>query len=1258
VHASAHHFFKISKLLGVSFVHFLTSTDGSAIITTKVDHEESERERGNEYNSRLAPGTKIKTTADNMKKQNEVVMKKTTTATKKKKKKHILVGGPLLGTPHHAAASSAIVDKHQKHQRPQQQNGNNNSSSSKSFAPLITPEVFLGKDHPGGGGAGGGERFILLPQARFITVLAYKTGERLGALVLSSNSGEDANSDVGIESVVLAMHGRTRSSSSSLLDALKQGSSSSYKNNHHSDHDRQQLQVVLVACSNGTIHEYALSDLLLQYRSSLSLSFVDSFYGHVGPHQVVPGPCFLPRRIFQLIPSPAIEEHDENVTVTYSKIQHLSIPNKQPQQQKQQQQQQQQPNGLVAYALVETTTITKKQDDHSEIAESVSSSSTTTTLQLVRLCLPSPNADGNNSSSSSSSSSSKGSSTSKKNNDKQVVTMDVAAQIMNDSVNVKHNDKNNGNNNIPLALLSTAVHHQHGGGLVSKQKNKLSNSSVLVVIAQPHSLTVYLESSVNNDLKYSTCAVFDAWPSRSNPLCTLVLSPDGRDVSLGMLEGEIFVLDHFLPRYADYLVTLQAYEAKTASLAAKNKMTEPAPQHPGKDIIWRKLHWHSHGVATLSYETLFENDADDAYSNDAINNSNNNEPRMLYSGGIESCLVTWQLGSSGASSRPSEILPRVAMGGILHIATSCMSSGEGRILVYCSDNTLTLYEAHNSAILWRVQGLATTTNTAGGTRTDGQHVEGKGQLKMSPDFYGNNSNSKTSRHVVVSGLPQAPGCIQWFDPLRQRVVKSLEVVSYNRVSRTEMDDVPVPVSSVIRTAWSDSGKDLMTIHVTPTTNQCMGALQKLHGGKLKFGLVTVLRFWSAAATSRTTTSEINPYEASAAMTYPHGRQNQVSAIALSHNGSFACTLSNDDGAFRLWRKTQTKDDNGAGGESSSPSASSSSYAWTCQYKVGIPAGYSNFKTGNHAVAFSSDDSILAIAFGNMITLWNHAEANLICSLRHLDDNNQASVVESLQFLPGSGKFVDSLLSRSSRGVTLQSPYGAQGPTNHGWCWEIPSSEKNMTVAAAEYLSSDNEETVAVALHERTKDCSHIIWINVETGQAKADETHCQIQGKVISITAELPSKTSRRKSNWIHESSSSPSSTLLAPVKSSVRMHALTDHGEVVALNTHDDMDVYAAARAATATATAAAPIIDLLAVNRNVHNHQHHKKRTRADIIVHPLEAAAASAASGPRKKLALDKFGSTVDSGSGGATQDLPLLYGAFTRAFVGRNLQKRNV
>lgn len=64
-------------------------------------------------------------------------------------------------------------------------------------------------------------------------------------------------------------------------------------------------------------------------------------------------------------------------------------------------------------------------------------------------------------------------------------------------------------------------------------------------------------------------------------------------------------------------------------------------------------------------------------SGSASNNSN--EPQMLYSGGIESCLVTWQL--AGGSSRPSDIIPHVAMGGILHIVTSCMSSG-GRVLVY------------------------------------------------------------------------------------------------------------------------------------------------------------------------------------------------------------------------------------------------------------------------------------------------------------------------------------------------------------------------------------------------------------------------------------------------------------------------------------------------------------------------------------------------------------------------------------------------
>ena len=111
------------------------------------------------------------------------------------------------------------------------------------------------------------------------------------------------------------------------------------------------------------------------------------------------------------------------------------------------------------------------------------------------------------------------------------------------------------------------------------------------------------------------------------------------------------------------------------------------PKHAVKGLISRKLHWHAHPVASMVFG----------------GSAQGGDP-MLYSGGDESVIATWQL--SRGMSKPAEVLPRVALGGIVHMSCVHHSGDPDSILLYCSDNSLHLFETHNQFLRWKVQGLA------------------------------------------------------------------------------------------------------------------------------------------------------------------------------------------------------------------------------------------------------------------------------------------------------------------------------------------------------------------------------------------------------------------------------------------------------------------------------------------------------------------------------------------------------------------------
>jgi WD40 repeat protein len=995
--------------------------------------------------------------------------------------KRILVGGPLLGQ------RDAPLD--QKHQ-----NESTSSDSWKTFEPLISPKI-------GTAASGKTERFVLLPNARFVTVLAYKTGKRVGTLLLSA--GKEAT---GIDSLTLATFPKK---SRPVQDLLAKTTTSAEE-----DVDEH---VLLVGCQDGTVHEFLLSNLLSSPVATLNSN-------DCGPYQVS-GPCYRPRRVIRV----ASEDHS---------VKHLTAPALPASTE----------DGIVVFAVAE-----EKRSVNSSKADAT----------LLRLILPRFTTS---------------SGTANK-NPIDLRSLDSVPRVkVLDKLKYRLGEQKKKKlvKASPFSLIAVVRKRGRESGGTN------GDNGVLLVMARPMSMTVYYErlSDMTTHTKKESKFVPVVFSLAKNSLTAVTVSSNGNDVACGHRSGEIRVMTNALGLVVDYHAAMDRFNQQAGP---KGTSTVERPKHPSQQVITRKLHWHSHPVATLAYD----------------GSSSSAEP-MLYSGGNESVLLTWQL--SRGTYKPADVLPRIALGGIMHILGVEQTGEPNGILVYCSDNSMQLFESHNRSLLWKVQGLA-----AGQTQ---EILPSYPTLTADPQ-----SSGRQSSQMILTGLSHAPGYVHWYDPSTQQVTKSLEVAPYNRVSRTDPGDSPMPSPTITHCAWSKTGDDLMTVDTVPTENACMGALQRLPNGS-PVGVISTLRFWSVP-------KEGKSHVLTAAMTYPHNSDNMVSATALSLDGKVACTVSNDEKAFRLWRKVMSQDEEKNGRRSP---------AWECRYKITTPAGYSNFATGRSGVAFSSDASTLAISFGHMVTLWDHREMTLLTSLRHID--NDLAAIESITFLD-TKRLPDMLLTRSSTGVSLQSPYGSRGPTNLGWTWTIPGSAKNLSVCHAEFLPVN--DVVAIAIYNQKTDSCRIVWIHAVTGEPVAVHDAIQIvdniPGKILSVAAVGKSP---RKSNWTRTESIDTPPT---------RLCVLTAKGEMILLDTQV-ADLLEPGLEATTMVGSTVPAVPVLSVRAgNI------RKRPREVLRAEDLGDDSGN------KRLSLDNFGGVTGEGSASSNlaSELPHLRGSFARAFVARNLRR---
>lgn len=743
--------------------------------------------------------------------------------------------------------------------------------------------------------------------------------------------------------------------------------------------------------------------------------------------------------------------------------------------------------------------------------------------------------------------------------------------------------------------LEAVVRDESNRVLDAQAHDTSSRQMVFVVVASPTHLSVYCDNlSTDGRLEASlrnSPVIFNM--PKSNGLASVTISPNGADVACGHFEGDIRILCDVLTVVAQYYRTLQG----------KSASDMPYSQHPSKTVIRRRVHWHAHPVASLAYQS-----------------TGSMVDPMLHSGGDESVLVTWQL--SRGTYRPADVLPRLSKGGIIRI---CVVEGDemgpSGILVASEDNTLQLFESHNRSLRWKVQGLAYRSKNE-------SSLEVPMKAKAWSDPRGDASL------LVLTGLPDAPGYIHWFDTKEQRVAGTLEVAPYNRVSKVERGDLPMPSPAITHCNFSESGDDLVTVDITPTENTSIGAFM-LQDGRAPVGTVTTIRFWSHDGASKRPGMNM-PYQLIAAMTFPHGPENFVSALAISNDGQCCCTVSNGEKAIRIWHKTHTvEEDDDDEDEQAVDANGRRRPLWLCRYRITSPSGFSNRATRPEGVAFSTDGSILAICYGNMITLWDHQEASFLTSLLHLEDD--FAPVESICFLPLEGS-MDMILTTSLSGVALQSPFARCG-ASRGWSWVLPVDETDDTIVTSSRVILD-QELVAISIHNRVTNKSRIVFVDVVTGEPTKygnDTNHISVEmaGGVVALSSD---------DSLYKKNPRSPSR-----VHKSFRLSVLTDEGELISLQTDDAAD-----------SAVHRPMFELESGSKvprlpdTIPLASQPNKRART-MVVPPQEEDVIA------HNHVMANFGSLVavdgSSTTPVPTVELPSLSGGFARTFIGRNLARHH-
>jgi WD40 repeat protein len=210
---------------------------------------------------------------------------------------------------------------------------------------------------------------------------------------------------------------------------------------------------------------------------------------------------------------------------------------------------------------------------------------------------------------------------------------------------------------------------------------------------------------------------------------------------------------------------------------------------------------------------------------------------------------------------------------------------------------------------------------------DGIHQAGL-EYSMYPPSVGLQVDPKTG-NLCMNGSPSE---LQFLNPQTGQTTMQLLLAEGQRI--TFGKDVTVQ-PHITQSAFSENGDWLVTVDERPTSH----------------GKVSYLKFWEFDP-------EIQEYRLNTRVDTPH--QLSITDIAVcpwNTQGPLICATASLDGKFKIWELVE-------------PKRADIGKHWKCR-------SISEFKNYQaNSVAFSSDGSLLAVGFENVITLWDPLECCL------------------------------------------------------------------------------------------------------------------------------------------------------------------------------------------------------------------------------------------------------------------------------------------
>jgi hypothetical protein len=340
------------------------------------------------------------------------------------------------------------------------------------------------------------------------------------------------------------------------------------------------------------------------------------------------------------------------------------------------------------------------------------------------------------------------------------------------------------------------------------------------------------------------------------------------------------------------------------------------------------LHWHAHAVQSLAFG----------------NNGGGENDVWLHSVGEESVWIQWD----NVNDRPRTMLPRIAPTGIDHVIAMSNHNGSShqQHMLLHANNTILLYDIMTQGLVWRYQGIHERAKIHG--------VLGGGGGKNTP--------------MVLSG---SPGLLHVVAD--RRVQRTWRVAPYNRVSRMDRTGPENPPPRLIHVQQSSS----MSTNDESDASSSPSWWLTIHETVYESSPSNIIvQFWD------------RPDHCVSAMV----QKEPILACALQVPQAVLLTKTD----IQLWDGVGGGSGATTGGTTSRNGAEhkqrqQQSDLPSCRTKIPIPAGFANQTVHTNPV-YSDDGSLLAIAFGRYITLWNPISVRLLSTIPLIEDIHQMAFV--------------------------------------------------------------------------------------------------------------------------------------------------------------------------------------------------------------------------------------------------------------------------